>query len=86
MSKTMGIVAAAVALACAAPLRAHHNGSMFDPTPIWVKGTVVSYERVNPHATIALEEARAERAGSTVDRGKPASGANQSNARPAERW
>jgi hypothetical protein len=36
---------------------AHHSISVFDiSTPIWVTGTVVSYEAINPHAIIALEE------------------------------
>ena len=44
------------ALACVAPARAHHSVSMFEiSTPIWVKGTVVGYEPVNPHALFALE-------------------------------
>jgi hypothetical protein len=47
-------------LACTGSLQAHHNGSMFDPAPIWVKGTVVRYEAVNPHATIVLEDPRAD--------------------------
>lgn len=25
-------------------------------TPVWVKGTVVSYERMNPHSVLPLEE------------------------------
>lgn len=33
---------------------------MFDPAPIWVTGTVVSYAPVNPHATIVLEQSRAD--------------------------
>lgn len=51
--------AAIAALTCVGPLQAHHSIGMFDvSTPIWVKGTVVRYERVNPHAMITLEEAR----------------------------
>lgn len=34
MKKTMAMSVAA--LACAGLLRAHHNGRVFDPTPIWV--------------------------------------------------
>jgi hypothetical protein len=45
------------ALAWAGSLQAHHSISMIDiTTPIWVKGTVVRYEPINPHAVIALEE------------------------------
>lgn len=57
--KRAGWVAAIATLVCAAPLRAHHSISMFDiSNTIWVKGTVVRYEPVNPHAFIALEEKR----------------------------
>ena len=63
--------AAFAALACAGSLRAHHSSSMFDlSTPIWVKGTVVSYAPVNPHVMIALDVSK-ERAAATVDRGRP---------------
>lgn len=42
---------------CAGSLQAHHSISMFEiATPIWVKGVVVSYEPVNPHAMILIEE------------------------------
>jgi hypothetical protein len=45
------------ALACAGPLRAHHSISMIETaTPIWVKGTVVSYEAINPHVLITLDQ------------------------------
>jgi hypothetical protein len=57
MKKTMAIWAAALtALACAGPLRAHHSGSIFDTTAIWIKGTVVRFERINPHTITTLEE------------------------------
>lgn len=49
-------VAAAVALACASELRAHHSISTIDiTTPVWVKGTVVEYVPGNPHAMIELD-------------------------------
>jgi hypothetical protein len=45
------------ALVWAGSLAAHHSVSMFDvSTPIWVKGTVVGFELINPHAMILLEE------------------------------
>jgi len=44
-------------LACGSSLRAHHSVSMFDlAAPIWVRGTVVRYEPINPHAMFSLEE------------------------------
>ena len=60
MKQSMPAWAAAIAvLACTGPLRAHHSISAIDiSTPIWVKGTVVLYEVVNPHVMIALEERR----------------------------
>jgi hypothetical protein len=54
--KTATWAAALAALACAGPLVAHHSNRMFEPTAIWVKGTVVRSEPANPHAWIVLEE------------------------------
>ena len=49
--------AAIVALACAGSLHAHHSISMIETsTPIWIKGTVVRYEIVNPHTMVEIEE------------------------------
>jgi hypothetical protein len=57
MKKTIAIRAAVLAaLACAGSLQAHHSGSMYDPTPVWVKGTVVRFEGINPHTITTLEE------------------------------
>jgi hypothetical protein len=57
MKKTNATCAAALAaLACAGSLQAHHSGSMYDTTPIWVTGTVVGFEPVNPHTVTTLEE------------------------------
>jgi hypothetical protein len=48
-------------LSCIGIVQAHHSAGMFDfLTPIWVKGTVVSYERVNPHSVMTLEETSAD--------------------------
>jgi hypothetical protein len=55
-NRTTVLAAALAALACAGSARAHHSGSMFDPTPIWVKGTVVRFERKNPHSITTLED------------------------------
>lgn len=35
---------------------AHHSGYMFETTPIWMKGTVIRFERLNPHTVTTLEE------------------------------
>ncbi len=52
--------AALAALTGSLPLQAHHSASMFDPGAIWVRGTVVHYEAVNPHTTLVLEAATAD--------------------------
>lgn len=44
----------------AGTLQAHHSGSMFGPTPVWLQGTIVSYEAINPHATLVLEHRTAD--------------------------
>ena len=49
--------AAAIALACATALQAHHSSGMFELTDaIWMQGTIVRFERVNPHSIITLNE------------------------------
>lgn len=62
MKKKLAIWAAVTfSLAAASMLHAHHSSSMFDiSNPIWVKGTVVDYKAVNPHATMLLEEEMAD--------------------------
>jgi hypothetical protein len=60
MSKTRSagvtVVVAAAALVSVSSLQAHHSATMFDfAHPIRVKGTVVRYEAVNPHAFFALD-------------------------------
>jgi hypothetical protein len=53
--------AAMAALAGAGSLSAHHSVSMIDvSTSVWVKGTVVRYEAINPHTRIELDETRAD--------------------------
>lgn len=48
---------AIVALVWVGMLSAHHSISLFEiATPVWVKGTVISYQPVNPHALFQLEE------------------------------
>lgn len=54
--RTMASAAALAALACAGSLQAHHSGYMFQTTPIWVKGTVVRFEGVNPHTITTVED------------------------------
>jgi hypothetical protein len=40
---------------------AHHSLAQFDTTaPLWVKGTVVRFERVNPHSVIFMDEKTAD--------------------------
>jgi hypothetical protein len=47
---------ALAALAFAGSLQAHHSGSMYDPTPVWLKGTVVRFENIDPHTITTVEE------------------------------
>jgi hypothetical protein len=36
---------------------AHHSIASFDVnTPLWIKGTVVRFDRVNPHSVIVMDE------------------------------
>src|SRR5688572_29447820 len=58
MKKVMAAWAAAiVALAWPGPLTAHHSLARFDTTsPVWMKGTVIRFDRVAPHARIHIEQ------------------------------
>ena len=47
--------AALAALLCAAAAHAHHSGYMYESTPIWLEGTVVSFEAINPHSITMLQ-------------------------------
>ena len=56
MKKVMGAVAI-VALAWPGALAAHHSLARFDTTsPVWVKGTVIKFDRIAPHARIHIEQ------------------------------
>lgn len=56
MSKVMW-AAAIVALAWPGALAAHHSLARFDTTtPVWLKGTVIRFDRVAPHARILIEQ------------------------------
>jgi hypothetical protein len=48
-------VAALAALACAGSAGAHHSFFAYQTTPIWITGSVVRFEHVNPHTIITLE-------------------------------
>lgn len=48
------------ALACAGISSAHHSGSMFVETPVWLQGTIVRYRPVDPHAMLEVEERMAD--------------------------
>src|SRR5204862_1546853 len=57
MKKIMAGLAAAVMLVSAASLLAHHSLAQFDTTTgVTVKGTVVLFERVNPHSFIFIDQ------------------------------
>lgn len=54
-------IVAIVLLAWPGFLSAHHSLAQFDTaTPVWMKGTVVRFERVNPHSRIYLDQTKAD--------------------------
>ena len=59
--KTSAVVLCAIlaVLVGSGPLAAHHSLARFDTTtPVWVTGTVVRIERINPHSLIVIEQSR----------------------------
>jgi hypothetical protein len=61
MKSTAVMATALAALFCIGSVAAHHSISMFDiGKPVWVKGTVVRFEPVNPHILFALDESTAD--------------------------
>jgi len=47
-------------LVLAVSLEAHHAGIMYAPTPLWVAGTVVQFEDIDPHTITTIEERDAD--------------------------
>ena len=48
---------AAISLGCVTAIHAHHSSGMFELTnAIWMQGTIVRFDRINPHSIITLEE------------------------------
>jgi len=41
--------------ACAASVRAHHSGYVYQTTPTWITGTVTRFELKNPHTITTVE-------------------------------
>lgn len=61
MKRTKAIWAAVLAaLASAGSLHAHHTGNMYEQTALWVKGTVVRFDGIDPHSITILEERSAD--------------------------
>ena len=56
MNKAMTWTAAIAMLGSVGAAQAHHTGSMYEQSPIWIKGTVVRFDRTNPHSIITLED------------------------------
>jgi hypothetical protein len=58
MARVMAAWAAAiVAIAWPGALAAHHSLARFDTTtPVWMKGTVIRFDRIAPHARIHIEQ------------------------------
>jgi hypothetical protein len=50
-----GLAAALLALAVGGTLQAHHSGSMYSTAPVWVQGTIVRFEPINPHSLMTVE-------------------------------
>ena len=55
MNKATTWTMAIAMLASVGAAQAHHTGSMYEQSPIWIKGTVVRFDRTNPHSIITLE-------------------------------
>jgi hypothetical protein len=53
-----GITAmAAISVAPVTVVQAHHSSGMFELTnSSWVQGTIVRFDRINPHSIVTLEE------------------------------
>lgn len=61
MQRMVNWATAFAALAYVGSAGAHHSVSMFDlGKPIWIKGTVVSFELINPHVVFTLEEKQSD--------------------------
>jgi len=61
MNRTTAWAALVATLACTGSVQAHHSSSLFDlTTPLWVRGTVVRYQPINPHVVITLEGLQAD--------------------------
>jgi hypothetical protein len=49
------LITAVATIGLAAPLHAHNSDRMIAGTePVWLKGTIVEYRPINPHAMITL--------------------------------
>lgn len=56
---TAAWIAAVAMLGWPGALTAHHSLVQFDTTtPLWVKGTIVRFDLVNPHVRFSLEQTR----------------------------
>jgi hypothetical protein len=52
---TAARLAGLAALACAGSVQAHHSHLLYQTTPVWINGTVTSFELKTPHAITTLE-------------------------------
>jgi hypothetical protein len=60
MSKATSWATAIAMLASVGAVQAHHTGSMYEQSPIWIKGKVVRFDRTHPHSIITLEDRSAD--------------------------
>ena len=60
MTKVLALrVVAIVAILWQGTVSAHHSLAQFDTTtPMWLKGTVIRFDRISPHARIQLEQTK----------------------------
>lgn len=53
--KVAGLAASIAALGCSGLVGAHHSGSMYAASSIWIEGTVVRFESIDPHTITVVE-------------------------------
>ena len=59
MKGLLRIAGVLAALVGTGAVSAHHSGGMFEPTGVWIKGSFVEFQRINPHTILILEAANA---------------------------
>ena len=60
MKNLLRFAGALAALVGAGTASAHHSGSMFETAGLWVQGSFVEFQRINPHTILTLEDSNAD--------------------------